>query len=223
MALDEASGLLSVDQALTTTRAVRRRLDFSRPVPRELLLECLEIALQAPTGSNRQGWQFLFVSDPDKKRAIAEYYARTWREYSQLPGPQYSEEDVRAQSMPRVASSAQYLAEHLHEAPWLLIPCHRGRLPENAPAALQAGFWGSILPAFWSFMVAARTRGLGTAWTTFHLAHEWECAEILGIPYDQYTQAGLTPIAYTRGTDFKPAPRVPLQSVVHFESWGYRL
>jgi nitroreductase len=222
MALDEAPGLLSVDQALTTTRAVRRRLDFSRPVPRELLLECLEIALQAPTGSNRQGWQFLFVSDPDKKQALAEYYARTWREYSQLPGARYSEGDVRAESLPRVASSAQYLAEHLQEAPWLLIPCLRGRLPENAPVALQAGFWGSILPAFWSFMVAARSRGLGTAWTTFHLAYERECAEILGIPYDKCTQAGLTPIAYTLGTDFKPAPRIPLQSVVHFETWGGR-
>jgi nitroreductase len=222
MAVEEPFGPLSVDEALTTTRAVRKRLDFSRPVPRELLLECLEIALQAPTGSNRQGWQFVFVSDSDKKRAIAEYYVRTWRDYSQLPRPDYAEGDVRSESMTRVASSAQYLADHLHEAPWLLIPCHRGRLPENAPVILQAGFWGSILPAFWSFMLAARARGLGTAWTTFHLAYERECAEILGIPYERYTQAGLTPIAYTRGTEFKPAPRVPLQSVVHFETWGGR-
>jgi nitroreductase len=222
MALEEPFGPLSVDEALSTTRAVRKRLDFSRPVPRELLLECLEIALQAPTGSNRQGWQFVFVSDSDKKRAIAEYYVRTWRDYSQLPRPQYADGDVRSESMTRVASSAQYLAERLHEAPWLLIPCNRGRLPEDAPVAVQAGFWGSILPAFWSFMVAARTRGLGTAWTTFHLAYERECAEILGIPYEKYTQAGLTPIAYTRGREFRPAPRIPLQSVVHFETWGGR-
>ena len=213
---------LSVDEALVTTRAVRKRLDFSRPVPREVLLECLEVALQAPTGSNRQGWQFVFVSDPEKKRAIAEYYARTWRDYSQLPAPRYAEGDVRAERMSRVASSAEYLAEHLHEAPWFLIPCHRGRLPENAPVILQAGFWGSILPAFWSFMLAARARGLGTAWTTFHLAHEQECAEILGIPFEKYTQAGLTPIAYTKGREFKPATRIPLESVVHFEHWGGR-
>ena len=222
MAAEETSAQLSIDEALTTTRAVRKRLDFSRPVPRELLLECLEIALQAPTGSNRQGWQFVFVSEPEKKRAIAGYYAQTWRDYSQLPRPRYAEGDVRGESMPRVATSAKYLAEHLHEAPWLLIPCHRGRLPENAPVILQAGFWGSILPAFWSFMLAARARGLGTAWTTFHLAHEQECAEILGIPYEKYTQAGLTPIAYSKGSEFKPAPRIPLQSVVHFESWGGR-
>lgn len=222
MAAEAGSTPLSVEEVLSTTRAVRKRLDLSRPVPRELLLECLEIALQAPTGSNRQGWQFVFVSDPDKKRAIAEYYVHTWREYSRLPPPRYSEGDVRAERMPHVSGSAQYLAEHLHEVPWLLIPCHRGRLPENAPVVLQAGFWGSILPAFWSFMLAARARGLGTAWTTFHLAHEREVAEILGIPYDKYTQAGLTPIAYTTGGEFRAAHRVPLESVVHFEHWGGR-
>jgi nitroreductase len=222
MGAEEAAAQLTVDELLTTTRAVRKRLDLSRPVPRELLLECLEIGLQAPTGSNRQGWQFVFVSDPEKKRAITEYYARTWRAYSQQPAPRHAEGDVRAESLPRVASSAQYLAEHLHEAPWLMIPCHRGRLPENAPVFMQAGFWGSILPAFWSFMLAARARGLGTAWTTFHLAYERECAEILGIPYEKYTQAGLTPIAYTKGGDFKPATRIPLESVVHFETWGNR-
>jgi nitroreductase len=222
MGAEGNSAALSVEEALTTTRAVRKRLDFSRPVPREVLLECLEVALQAPTGSNRQGWQFVFVSDPEKKRAIAEYYVRTWRDYSQVPRPKYAEGDVRGERMPRVASSAQYLAEHLHEAPWFLIPCNRGRLPENAPVILQAGFWGSILPAFWSFMLAARARGLGTAWTTFHLAHEQECAEILGIPFEKYTQAGLTPIAYTKGSEFKPAHRIPLESVVHFEHWGGR-
>jgi nitroreductase len=210
---------MEAEELLTTTRAVRRRLDFERPVPRELLLECLEIAVQAPTGSNLQGWQFVFVSEPEKKRAIADYYHRTWDAYTQQRRPEYQEGDVRRERMPHVASSAQYLAEHLQEAPWLLIPCQRGRLPEGAPVVVQAGFWGSILPAFWSFMLAARARGLGTAWTTFHLAYERECAEILGIPFEKYTQAGLTPIAYTRGTDFRPAPRIPLNSVVHFESW----
>jgi nitroreductase len=222
MAAEASAASLPVDEALTTTRAVRKRLDFSRPVSRELLLECLRIALQAPTGSNHQGWQFVFVSEPGKKQAIAEYYARTWEAYSQQRGPEYAEGDVRRERLPRVASSAQYLAEHLHEAPWFLIPCNRGRLPEGAPVVMQAGFWGSILPAFWSFMLAARARGLGTAWTTFHLAHERECAEILGIPYEKYTQAGLTPIAYTRGGEFKPAARIPLESVVHFDTWGQR-
>jgi nitroreductase len=219
MAAEESAPPVSLDELLTTTRAVRKRLDFTRPVPREVLLECLEIAVQAPTGSNHQGWHFVFVSDEGKKRALAEHYVRVWETYSRQPGPRYAEGDVRADSLPRVASSAEYLAKHLHEAPWLLIPCIRGRLPEAAPVVMQAGLWGSILPAFWSFMLAARARGLGTAWTTFHLTYERQCAEILGIPYEKYTQAGLTPIAYTRGLDFKPAPRLPLESVAHFESF----
>jgi nitroreductase len=126
---------LSVDEALSTTRAVRKRLDFKRPVAAELLLECLNLAVQAPTGSNRQGWQWVFVSDPEKKRALAEHYARSWFAYSELRGPEYASGDMRRDSMPRVKSSALYLAEHMHEAPWLLIPCIRGRLPADAPVA----------------------------------------------------------------------------------------
>ena len=198
---------------------MRKRLDLERPVPRELLLECLSAAVQAPTGGNRQVWQFVFISDPGKKRAIAEHYARSWGAYSAQRPPRYAEGDVRGAQLPRIVSSSQYLADHMHEVPWLLIPCVRGRLPEGASVAEQAGLWGSILPAFWSFMLAARARGLGTAWTTLHLVYERECAEILGIPFERYTQAGLTPIAYSRGQDFKPAPRLPLDPVTHWDSW----
>ena len=175
--------------------------------------------MQAPTGSNRQEWQFVFVSDPEKKRAVAEHYSRSWYAYAAQPRPRYAEGDVRAERQPLVVSSAQYLADHMHEAPWLMIPCIKGRLPEHPPVAAQAALWGSILPAFWSFMLAARGHGLGTAWTTLHLVYERECAEILGIPYADYTQAGLTPIAYTQGSEFKPAARVPLDSVAHWEGW----
>jgi nitroreductase len=215
----EETGALSLHEALTTTRAVRKRLDLHRPVPREVLLSCLEAAVQAPTGSNRQEWQFVFVSEPEKKRALAERYSRSWYAYSARPRPRYAEGDLRGERLPRVVSSAQYLADHMHEAPWLMVPCIKGRLPENAPVAAEASLWGSILPAFWSFMLAARGRGLGTAWTTLHLVYERECAEILGIPYPDYTQAGLTPIAYTLGAEFKPAARVPLDSVAHWEGW----
>ena len=210
---------LSPDELLTTTRAVRKRLDFDRPVARELLLECLQVAVQAPTGSNRQEWQFVFVDDAERKRAIAEYYGRAWDAYSSLPRPQYAEGDVRRDRQPRVVSSAQYLRERMHEAPWLMIPCVRGRLREGASTAEQAGMWGSIVPAFWSFLLAARARGLGTAYTTLHLAFEREVAEILGIPYDEYTQAGLTPIAYFKGEDFAPAARIPLDSITHWNGW----
>jgi nitroreductase len=210
---------LGPDELLTTTRAVRKRLDFDRPVPRELLLECLQVAVQAPTGSNRQGWQFVFVEDASKKRAVAELYGQSWDAYSSLPKPQYPEGDVRAAHQEQVSSSARYLRERMHEAPWLLIPCVRGRLAEGASTLEQAGLWGSIIPAFWSFCLAARARGLGTAYTTLHLAYEREAAEVLGIPYEKYTQAGMTPIAFYTGAGFKPAERVPLDSITHWDGW----
>jgi nitroreductase len=210
---------LVADEVLTTTRAVRKRLDLARPVPRELLLECLEIAVQAPTGSNRQGWHFVFISDPETKRAVAGHYRRSWEAYSQMPPPRYDEADVRGRRMASVKSSSQYLAEHMHEAPWLVIPVAHGRLHEGAPTVAQASFWGSILPAFWSFMLAARARGLGTAWTTLHLVYEREVAEVLGIPYEKFTQAGLTPVAFFTGTGFKPAARIALEGITHWDRW----
>jgi len=211
--------VLTADDVLTTTRAVRKRLDFDRPVARELLLECLRVAVQAPTGSNRQEWQFVFVDDAEKKRAIADHYGRAWDVYSSLPGPEYAEGDLRGEQRPRVRSSAGYLRERMHEAPWLMIPCIRGRVRDGATTAEQAGLWGSIVPAFWSFLLAARARGLGTAYTTLHLVYEREVAGILGIPYDEHTQAGLTPIAYYKGEDFAPAARLPLESIAHWNGW----
>ena len=219
MAADPSPTVLGADEVLTTTRAVRRRLDFDRPVPRELLLECLQVAVQAPTGSNRQEWHFVFVDDAERKRAIAEHYGRSWDAYSSLPRPAYPDGDVRGERQPRVVSSARYLRERMHEAPWLMIPVIRGRLRENASTAEQAGAWGSIVPAFWSFLLAARARGLGTAYTTLHLVYEREVAEVLGIPYAEYTQAGLTPIAYYTGDGFRPAARVPLDAITHWNGW----
>ena len=210
---------LTADEVLTTTRAVRRRLDLARPVSRDLLLECLQIALQAPTGSNRQEWRFLFVDDPDRKRAIAEHYGRSWDAYSAQPRPEYPDGDERGERRELLIASARYLREHMHEAPWLMIPCIRGRLREGATTAEQAALWGSIVPAFWSFLLAARARGLGTAMTTLHLVYEREVAEILGIPYDEFTQAGLTPIAYFTGDGFRPAPRLPAEDLASWNCW----
>jgi nitroreductase len=209
---------LTPDELLTTTRAVRKRLDFTRPVSRDLLLECLEVAVQAPTGSNRQDWQFLFVSDPERKRAIAEHYGRAYDAYRQLPPPEYPPGDVRGERRERVVDSSRYLRERMHEAPWLLIPCVRGRL-DGAPIERQAAAWGSIIPAFWSFMLAARARGLGTTLTTLHLVYEREVADILGVPFEDYTQAGLTPVAFYTGEGFRPGTRIPMDEIVHWESW----
>ena len=211
---------LTPDELLTTTRAVRKRLDFDRPVSREVIEECLQLALQAPTGSNSQGWQWVFVTDPAKKQALADIYATNFAEYAKFAqSNSYEEGDLRHEQRDRVTSSAMYLVEHFHRVPVMMVPCITGNL-DRVPAFAGASQWGSILPAVWSFMLAARERGLGTAWTTIHLMNggDKKAAEILGIP-DGVTQAGLFPIAYTIGTDFKPAKRLPLDPITHWDQW----
>ncbi len=210
---------LSADDVLTTTRSVRKRLDFDRPVEREVLMECLDIALQAPTGSNRQGWQWMFVADDERKRALGEIYAANFALYRQMPRPEYEADDPRAGRADKVVDSAQYLADNMHRAPVLLIPCLEGK-PDGG-SGVSASFWGSLLPAAWSYMLALRERGIGSAWTTLHLILDGEqkAAEILGIPFERYSQAGLFPIAYTKGTDFKLASRLPAESVTHWDQW----
>lgn len=217
---------LSNDELLSTTRAVRKRLDLERPVPREVLEECLELAVQAPSGSNAQGWQFVFVMDAAKKARIGELYRQAYEQYKEMPIAihklhQDSGDATLSDSQRRSAASADYLAENLGRAPALLIPCVAGRLdaPAMADATRQAALYGSIIPAAWSFMLAARARGIGTAWTTLHVMFEREIAELLGIPYEHYTQVALIPIAYTRGTDFKPAYRPPVATVMHVDTW----
>jgi nitroreductase len=209
---------LSADEVLTTTRSVRKRLDFEKPVPRDVLMECLEIALQAPTGSNAQGWQWVFVEDAEKKKAIADIYRANATPYLDAPKPSFG--DSRDERTPKVMDSAKFLNEHLHEVPVMLIPCLEGR-PDGAPASMSAGFWGSLMPAVWSFMLALRSRGLGSAWTSLHLMGDGEkqTAELLGIPFDKYSQGGLFPIAYTKGTDFKPAKRLPAEQLTHWDTW----
>jgi len=210
---------LTADQLLSTTRSVRKRLDLERPVEREIVLECLDLALQAPTGSNRQGWHWMFITDDDKKKALADLYRTNFLAYRDSGArPTYEDSDTRAQRQTAVTDSANYLADHFHEVPILMIPLLEGRL-DNLPAFAAASTWGSLLPAVWSFMLALRSRGLGSAWTTLHLPSEREAAEILDIPFDKYTQGGLFPIAYTIGTDFKPAARIPTDQIVHWNGW----
>ena len=212
---------LSADEVLTTTRSVRKRLDFDRPVERSLVLECLDVALQAPTGSNSQGWQWMVVEDPAKKKAVSELYAKNFYRYIDQPPKEYPDGDTRAERREFVRSSAMHLTENFHRAPFLVIPLIEGRLGEGLNSFAQASAWGSILPAVWSFMLALRARGLGSAWTTLHLPDEQTTAEILGIPYDRYTQAGLFPVAYTKGTNFKPADRIPAAELTHWDTFGH--
>lgn len=209
---------LTPDELLTTTRSVRKRLDLDRPVPRDIVEECLELALQAPTGSNRQGWHWVVVEDPAKKQAIADWYGASFDVYAAQSGPDYDPTDVRARRREAVRDSSAHLREHLHQVPLMVIPCHWGRV-DGADVTTQASFWGSLLPSVWSFMLALRSRGLGSAWTTLHLPRERETAELLGIPHDRVTQGGLLPVAWTKGTDFRPATRKRLADVLHWDQW----
>lgn len=216
--------LATVDHLLTTTRSVRKRLDLKRPVAREIITECLEIALQAPSGSNRQGWHFLIVTDAEKRKVIGDYYRRAFKQY--LVGEQETAlEPLRAKpssagegaSSTRILKSASYLSQNLHKVPVHIIPCIEGRVETAGPMA-QASLYGSILPATWSLMLALRSRGLGSVWTTLHLAYEEEIGATLDIPAT-VTQAALIPVAYYTGDDFKPAPRAPLAQVMHWDRW----
>jgi nitroreductase len=210
---------LSPEALLTTTRTVRKRLDFERPVERAVLEACLETALQAPNGSNMQLWRWVAVDDRDRIAALAEIYSAALRDYSaEVEGTGLYSEEARP-GMDRITESVMHLAENLHRVPALVVPCIAGRL-ERCDVFMQASLWGSILPAVWSLMLALRLCGLGSAWTTVHLNREQEAAELLGIPYDHYTQAGLFPVAYTIGSDFRPAPRDPLSQVLHWNHWA---
>jgi len=209
---------MTADEVLTTTRSVRKRLDLDKPVPRAIIEECLEIALQAPTGSNQQGWHFLVLTEDEPKKLVADAYRRSFAVYAKAAPPAHPQEDVRTQSMAKVVDSAVYLAQNMEKVPVLVIACYQGRV-EKEPAWMQASFYGSILPAAWSFQLALRERGLGSAWTTLHLQHEKEVAKALGIP-DDWTQTVLLPVAYTLGTDFKPAKRLPVQQVMSWNHWG---
>ena len=212
---------LSADEVLTSTRSVRKRLDFDRPVERATVEECLDIALQAPTGSNRQGWQWVMVQDQAKKQALADIYARNFDLYRNSPrAANFSADDIRGQRQAAVLDSATYLAENFQRAPILMIPCIEGNL-DGVPLASGASAWGSLLPAVWSFMLALRERGMGSAWTTIHLLNggDAEAAELLGIPHPDFSQAGLFPIAHTVGTDFKPASRLPAADLLHWDQW----
>jgi nitroreductase len=208
---------LSPDELLSTTRSVRKRLDLERPVPLQLVRECIELALQAPSGSNVQGWQWVVVTDAGLRRQIGDYYRRSfdlYREAAAARARKLSPEREAVQA--RVASSSDYLAEKMGEVPVLVLACIAASA--ELPAENQAPLWGSLLPAAWSYQVAARARGLGSAWTTLHLRYEKEVAGLLGIP-PNVRQGVLLPTAYFTGETFKPAPRDPLDTVLHLDRW----
>lgn len=214
---------LTPDELLTTTRAVRRRLDLDRPVDLGLVRECLTIAQQAPTGSNAQDWHFVVVTDPGQRAGLAELYRRSYAKYRERRNAEAASANLsedRAATQQRVVTSADHLAEVLDQVPVHLVPCIRRRLPPDAPQAALASLYGSILPGVWSFMLAARARELGTAWTTLHLPFEEQAAELLDIPYGEVTQVALIPVAHYTGDTFSPAPRESIDDIVSWDRWG---
>lgn len=213
---------LTVDEVLTTTRTVRKRLDLTRPVPRSVVEECMTLALQAPNGSNNQSFEYVIVEDAAMRAKVADIYRQGMQHFIDMIAADpsiYSARDIgRATRREQMSVSTAYLNEHMHEVPLLVIPTLKGRM-EGENVFYQASTWGSIWPTTWSFMLALRSRGLGSALTTVHLWKEREMAELLGIPFADYTQSGLIPVAYTIGTDFKPGERVPAATVMHWDRW----
>jgi nitroreductase len=205
--------IASVDELLTTTRSVRKRLDLNRPVGREVILECIQLAMQAPTASNAQDWRWLVITDADKRAAIAAIYRSLGAEY--LAHAAATASDPQTQ---RVYAGALSLTDTLAQVPVHVIPCLENRI-DNSDLLAAASAWASIIPAGWSFLLALRSRGLGSVWTTLHLAKEKEVAELLGIPAT-VTQAALFPVAYTIGTDFRPASRPPAETITFWDTWG---
>jgi nitroreductase len=211
---------VATDKLLTTTRSVRKRLDLTREVEPQVIQDCIDIAMQAPTGTNAQNWAFVVITDPAKKKFIADAY-RNGGEMMAGSGypPPLEPGDPREHVMPKVMESAGYLGEILEQVPVFVIACVRGRVESVPMVIAQASTYGSILPAAWSFMLALRSRGLGTAWTTIHLFQEKPISELLGIP-DDWTQTVLFPVAYYTGDDFRPAHRLPSDTMTHWDSWG---
>lgn len=209
---------LSADQLLTTTRSVRKRLDFDRPVNRNVIQQCLEIAFQAPNGSNLNTWRWVVVDDPTIIGKVCELYNQGTEDFISSLGDAVGESYMGADipGFSGINESVDYLRQNLHRAPAILFPLMLGRV-ESGNTFWQASSYGSILQATWSFFLALRERGMGSAWTTAHLWREKEMAELLGVPYGQFTQVGLFPIAYTIGTEFKKAYRKPFDDVV---SWN---
>ncbi|MEU5257288.1 nitroreductase family protein [Amycolatopsis sp. NPDC021455] len=212
--------MMTPEELLTTTRTVRKRLDLDRHVPLELVKHCVQVALQAPSGSNTQRWQWLVVTDADRRAALGRIYRKACHEYlssDRAAGKLFADDPSRAPVQQRVGDSVAYLADRMGDVPVLVVPCLETDSAE-LPAGNQAGLWASLLPAVWSYMLAARSVTLGTAWTTLHLKYEQEAAEVLELPKNVH-QAALIPTAFYTGETFKPAARQPLDEVLHLDRW----
>ncbi len=221
-----------LNHVLTTTRSVRMRLDYDRPVPIEVIGECLQLALQAPTGGAAEDWRWLVVASPERKDELARLYLSAYREYVEKPLRSAAGTDnpmvkgrlggAGSERTARILRGAEHLAHTIGRAPYLVIPCATRPDPATGGPGTNSALYGSLYPAIWQFNLALRARGLGTCITTLHLHHASEVARLLGIP-DGVVQITMLPIAYTKGTDFRPAVRRPVSEVAFLDGWGSRL
>ena len=209
--------LAVTDALISTTRSVRKRLDITRPVERSVIMDCVELSQQAPTGSNRQGWRWVAVTDIEKRKIIGDYYRRGVGSY--LDDAKKEATNRGAAQDARVFESAQYLADNMCNVPVQIIPCiNTSHMPKDAGSRKWLSLGGSIFPAIWNFQLALRARGLGSCITTLHLAYEKEVSRLIGIP-ENFVQVALLPVAYTQGIDFKLAKRPPADHIVHWNRW----
>jgi nitroreductase len=212
--------IAGIDEVLTTTRAVRRRLDLSRPVPREVIEECVQFARQAPIAGNVERCRFVAVTQPELRREIADIYRAATERVSYKPiSEAEAAADPAARAMAKVMASAADLRDHLHEVPVLVVVGSEARAPKEGTGAVASGFYGSVFPAIWSFQLALRSRGLGSSLTCIHLHEADRMAALVSLP-ERWTQVALLPVAYTNGLEFRAAARqLPLHDVLRWETW----
>lgn len=225
--------LADFETVLTTTRSVRKRLDFDRPVPADVIEECLEIALQAPTGGHAEDWRFVMVEDANIKASLGAIYLRNFMENVWLPleesGSAHgkvagrlggaSSDGAMSSRTARMLEGAKYLAENIGCSPWIMVAVGTRPNPEKGGPGTASAVYGSVYPAIWSFNLALRSRGLGTVITTLHLHSTDEVSALLGMP-EEVIHVALLPVAYTIGTEFKRGARKSVDEVVYRNVWG---